>query len=104
MRSCFWPESGSNKFRARVICRLAQVRAHRRSLPGAARPDSSATNDFCRNIIGIYLPGSSHSIIFLLYSWGSQYNLFFSTVNYPQGSHSAILKLMGSTDFSGDAD
>ena len=27
--------------------------------------------EYSRNIMGIYLPGSSYSIIFLLYSWGS---------------------------------
>ena len=28
-----------------------------------------------RNIIGIYLPGSFYSIIFLLYSWGSLFGV-----------------------------
>ena len=28
-----------------------------------------------RNIVGIYLPGSLYSIIFLLYSWGSLFGV-----------------------------
>ena len=30
---------------------------------------------YSRYIIGIYLPGSSYSIIFLLYSWGSLFGV-----------------------------
>ena len=31
--------------------------------------------EYSRYIIGIYLPGSLYSIIFLLYSWGSQFGV-----------------------------
>ena len=31
--------------------------------------------EYSKHIIGIYLPGSSYSIIFLLYSWGSLFGV-----------------------------
>ena len=31
--------------------------------------------EYSRNMIGIYLPGSLYSIIFLLYSWGSLFGV-----------------------------
>ena len=31
--------------------------------------------EYSRYIIGIYLPGSLYSIVFLLYSWGSQFGV-----------------------------
>ena len=37
-------------------------------------PNSQA-QDYSRNIIGIYLPGSLYSIIFLLYSSGSLFGV-----------------------------
>ena len=32
-------------------------------------------HEYSRNRIGIYLPGTLHSIIFLLYSWGSLFGV-----------------------------
>ena len=31
--------------------------------------------EYSRNIIGLYIPGSSYSIIFELYSWGSLFRV-----------------------------
>ena len=31
--------------------------------------------EYSRNILELYLPGSSYSIIFLLYSWGSLFGV-----------------------------
>ena len=43
----------------------------KRSLMGPNREPQ----EYSRNIVGIYLPGSLHSIIFLLYSWGSLFGV-----------------------------
>ena len=40
--------------------------------------------EYSRNVIGIYLPESLYSIIFLLYSWGSLFG-FSSKVPLPEG-------------------
>ena len=70
------------------ICNLACFNHRRHCAIGATRPTSRIFSkrtllgtpnrepqEYSRYIIGIYLPGSLYSIIFLLYSWGSRFGV-----------------------------
>ena len=51
--------------------------------------------EYSRYILGIYLPGSSYSIIFLLYSWGSLFGVPVESLYYRE--HLSNLSLWAAT-------